>query len=314
MSSDSAKIVLCICTYRRPDGLRKLLECLPLLDAGNGGGFADRLSVVVSDNDKAGEGIAVCDSLPASYPFTVYTLSATEPGISAARNAATSKALTLQPDFIAFLDDDEWPEPQWLAELLRVQNDCNADVVGGPTRPVFPDETPDELRNNPYYGADMSLPDMSECVLQAGGNFLIKPSVIQPLAPDFFHPAFAHSGGEDLAFFLQLNQLGHAMSWAANAIVHEPVPAARLQDGWMKSRIVNIHNARVRVMQLLQPGFSHTVVRCLKTVVLGTVAASLSVIGWVSPAIGEKAQLLRWKFCGKLSAHLGRVTVRSETY
>jgi len=314
MNKSIPTIVLCICTYRRPDGLRKLLDSLPELDAGDGQRYADQLQIVVADNDAAREGLAVCELLPATYPFKLHTVSATEPGISAARNAATSAALALKPDLIAFLDDDEWPEPQWLAELIRIQTRCNADVVGGPTRPVFPANTPQDLLNNPYYGADMGLPDATGCTLQAGGNFLIRADVIEPLAPDFFHPAFAHSGGEDLAFFLQLQQLNRSMFWAANAIVHEPVPEARLHDGWMRSRIVNIHNARVRVMQLLQPELKHSIVRCLKTVVLGIVAGALSAVAWVSPALTEKARLLRWKFSGKLSAHLGRVTVRSETY
>lgn len=303
------KTVLCICTYRRPEGLRKLLETLPqLIDA-------DALEVIVSDNDAAGDGLAVCAELSAAgFPLPLYPVAATEPGISAARNAACHQALSLSPDLIAFLDDDEWPEPQWLAELQRVQHRCNAAVVGGPTRPVFPEGTDDSTRQNPYYGADMALPDESPCVLQAGGNFMITSEALQALAPEFFNHAFAHSGGEDLAFFMQLQHLGYSMAWAANATVHEPVPAERLQEGWVKQRIVNIHNSRVRVMQLLQPGLHHSLVRGLKTCALGIQAATASCLTWLGPAWPERARQLRWKFRGKISAHLGHVTVRNENY
>ena len=34
--------------------------------------------------------------------------------------------------WLAFIDDDEVPEPEWLAELLRVQRTCGADAVRGP--------------------------------------------------------------------------------------------------------------------------------------------------------------------------------------
>ena len=54
MSLESPKVVLCICTYRRPDGLRKLLEALPALEN------APNLEVVVADNDAGKEGLAVC--------------------------------------------------------------------------------------------------------------------------------------------------------------------------------------------------------------------------------------------------------------
>lgn len=308
MTDASPKIVLCICTYRRPEGLSKLLDTLPTLQSAEG------MEVVVSDNDAGKQGIAICEALPANYPFKVHTLSETQAGISAARNAATNEALNHNPDFIAFLDDDEWPEKQWLSELLRVQKLCSADVVGGPTRPVFPSGTPDELLNNPYFGADMGLDDASQCELQAGGNFLLRADVLVPLAPTFFRPEFAHSGGEDLAFFMQLAKQGRSMFWAANAIVHEPVPPSRLAPDWLKHRVVTIHNSRVRVTQLLDPGLGASLIRCTKTVGLGVVAYALTAFAWISPAIAEKSQALRWKFEGKLTAHLGRVTLRSETY
>lgn len=301
-------IVLCVCTYRRPDGLKKLLDSLPLLQLDH------PLQVVVADNDEAREGIAICQKTAPDYPFEIHTVSATEPGISAARNAATLEALRLKPRLVAFLDDDEWPEPQWLAELIRVQQKHDAAAVGGPTRPVFPDDAPAEARNNPYFGADMGLPDESACQLQAGGNFLIKADVLAQYAPNFFHPDFAHSGGEDLAFFMQLGHHGHRMHWAARAIVHEPVPPSRLAPGWLRQRVINIHNSRVRVMQLLQPGFKAKITRALKTVALGAVAVAVSAVSWLSPALADHARQLRWKFAGKLSAHLGRATVRSETY
>ncbi len=304
------KTVLCICTFRRPEGLRQLLQTLLSIKGTKG------LEIVVADNDPAGDGLAVCTELAkGNYPFPLHRVPyADQSGISAARNAACLKALTLSPDRIAFLDDDEWPEPQWLTELLRVQHDCNADVVGGPTRPVFPEGTELALTQNPYYGADMALPDETQCQLQAGGNFLIKADALASLAPEFFNHAFAHSGGEDLAFFTQLHLRGYTMAWAANAIVHEPVPTARLQEGWIRQRVVNIHNSRVRVMQMLQPGLSHSLVRGLKTTALGVAAIVSSCLAWLGPHWSERARQLRWKFQGKMSAHCGHATVRNESY
>lgn len=303
------KTILCICTYRRPDGLRRLLEKLADVDGIEG------LEVVVSDNDAAEEGLEVCELLSSNgYPLPIHTVHASEAGISAARNAACMKALTLSPDYVAFLDDDEWPERQWLSELLRVMRHCEADVTGGPTRPVFPEGAPSSLISNAYYGADMGLPDGSSCLLQAGGNFLIRAEALRSLTPLFFHPAFAHSGGEDLAFFLQLKQRGYTMAWAANAIVHEPVPESRMQDGWIRQRVINIHNSRVRVMQLLQPGVRPGLVRGCKTVALATVALTSSCLAWLGPRQAARARELRWKFTGKMTAHLGRATVRNESY
>ena len=298
--------VICVCTYKRPDGIRSLLTALTQLDE------ATDLEICVVDNDSAGEGAAVCDSLPAEYPFSVHAVVEPRAGISPARNKVVTNALALNPKFLAFLDDDERPEPQWLSELLRVQNITQADVVGGPTLSEFPDNVPEHVRQNPYFGADLKMADAQSCQLQAAGNFLIKADVISTMAPTFFHPAFAQSGGEDLAFFTQLAKNGASMHWAANAIVHEAVPANRLTQSWMKSRVINIANSRVRVMQMLEPGLISALVRGAKTVALGTVAGLHTLIALALPGKREQARMLRWKFWGKLSAHMRMATTRGE--
>jgi len=287
--------VICVCTYKRPDGIRQLLDALTQISD------APDIKICVVDNDAAGEGAEVCNNLPADYPFTVHAMVEPQAGISPARNTVVAYALSLKPDFLAFLDDDEYPEPQWLSELLRVQNATGADVVGGPTISEFPDNVPDRVKQNPYFGADLGFADEQSCQLQAAGNFLIKADVISTMAPTFFHPAFAQSGGEDLAFFTQLAKNGASMRWAANAIVHEAVPANRLTQSWMKSRVVNIANSRVRVMQMLEPGVIPAFIRGMKTIALGTVAGLSSLTAVALPDKREQARMLRWKFWGKMS-------------
>ncbi len=301
-----ADTVLCICTYNRPQGLYKLLMGIASLDA------ADGLQIVVVDNDEKGEGAQVCSTLPDDYPFVVHASVENTAGISHARNAAVNKALTLNPTWLVFLDDDETPSQQWLAELKRIQYKTNADAVGGPTLSVFPENTPDNVRENPYYGADLSIEDGAQCQLQAAGNFLIRAASITKMAPEFFHPAFAKSGGEDLAFFTQLAQQGLNMHWAANAIVHEDVPSNRLSEQWMKERVVNIANSRVRVMQMLQPGFAASVIRVIKTAALFTVAMLYTVAGFIHPTLKMKSKMLRWKFWGKFTAHFNLATTRGD--
>ena len=65
-------------------------------------------------------------------------------------------------------------------------------------------------------------------------------------------------------------------------------------------------------MQMLEPGLVAAAIRCLKTVALGTVAGLSTVTALVLPARAEQARMLRWKFWGKLSAHLRVATTRGE--
>ena len=299
-------IAVCICTFRRPDGLRNALEHVAKLD------FDGELHVVVADNDAAGEGLDVVEQLRDEYRWPLLSTAVSDSGISYSRNAAANLALTKSPEFIAFLDDDEWPNPDWLQELLRIQHEQDADAVGGPTLSVFPEGTPDTIRNNPYYGADLGMADGSACQLEAAGNFLIRTDKLRALGPEFFHPDFAKSGGEDLAFFMKLKNSGASMHWSANAVMNESVPHDRLSIEWMKQRVIIIANSRVRVLRMLQPGLLASLERCAKTCALFAQAAVMSLLGLFSKQLAEKAQILRWKFQGKLSAHLQVNISRAE--
>jgi len=300
------KIAICICTFRRPQGLRNALEQVARLS------FEGELTVVVADNDAAGEGLEVCNELAADYRWPILSTAVADSGISYSRNAAATLALAQHPDFVAFLDDDEWPEPDWLSELLRVQQQQDADAVGGPTLSVFPENTPESARQNQYFGADLGLPDGSACQLEAAGNFLIRTSTLELLGPEFFHPAFAQSGGEDLAFFLSLQKRDAKMHWATGAIMNESVPADRLSIEWMKQRVIVIANSRVRVTRMLQPGLFAALERVAKTCALFAQALLMSALGLFNKSLAAKAQILRWKFWGKFTAHLQVNISRAE--
>ncbi len=300
-------VAVCICTFRRPDGLSNLLDHLARLD------WEHDLEVFVADNDATGQqGHAIVQSLPADYRWPVSSDLVERQGISFSRNRVVAMALESTPDLVAFLDDDEWPSEQWLKELVRVQQTTDAGAVGGPTLPVFPEGTDAFFTGNPYYGADEQLVDGSQCVLNAAGNFLIRASILEELAPEFFNPEFALTGGEDLAFFYVIQQRGHRMSWAAKAIVHESVPPERLTREWIRSRVVAAANIRVHVMRKYEPGLVSSLVRAVKTAGLVPVSAVMTLAGLFHTPTAHAAQRMRWRFEGKLTAHLKHKLFRDE--
>ena len=77
----------------------------------------------------------------------------TQTGISQARNAAVAWAMNKGADFIAFLDDDDVPEPDWLGHMLRRQTATEADIVIGAFRSVFPPDTPQWVMKDPDYAS-----------------------------------------------------------------------------------------------------------------------------------------------------------------
>src|SRR5438132_1043871 len=111
MDSDGILASVCVCTFRRPALLGRLLDGLAAQEDVPGA-----FEVVVVDNDRAataGEAIAAARRRLPSLRLR----SAVEPeqNIALARNRAVAAA---RGRFIAFIDDDEDPDRRWLAALL----------------------------------------------------------------------------------------------------------------------------------------------------------------------------------------------------
>ncbi len=106
-------ILVCIPTFRRPKGLARLLAALEKLDTDA------RVSVLVADNDaERHEGFDLCQRLRLKYLWPLEAIIVPDRGIAQVRNAMLAHALDrTNAQFIAMLDDDEWPEPQWLTRV-----------------------------------------------------------------------------------------------------------------------------------------------------------------------------------------------------
>src|SRR5262249_22297102 len=115
-------------TFRRPQGLQRLLDALAQLDT------SASVSVLVADNDaEHHQGFDVCEALRGKgYRWPFRSVIVAERGIAAVRNALVENALAdPKAEFVAMLDDDEWPEPHWLTALLAEQAKTRADAVQG---------------------------------------------------------------------------------------------------------------------------------------------------------------------------------------
>src|SRR5258708_1379672 len=111
-------VTVAIPTFKRPRGLERLLEALARLDTGA------CVTVLVADNDAQGhEGADLCAAIRArGYRWPIRSTVVAQRGIAQARNALVEVALAdARMEYLAMLDDDEWPEPHWLNALLAEQ-------------------------------------------------------------------------------------------------------------------------------------------------------------------------------------------------
>src|SRR3984893_17792103 len=107
MLSDRPKHVsVWICTYRRPQLLKRLLQTLEKQETH--GLFT--FSIVVADNDGRRSAEALVSDFAADAAIAVTYCVEPQQNISLARNKAIANAIG---DFIAFIDDDESPAKRW---------------------------------------------------------------------------------------------------------------------------------------------------------------------------------------------------------
>ena len=105
-------ISVCVCTYKRPELLKRLLEQLAKQETGGVFSF----SIVAVDNDRQRSAETVVSEVADSTMVRVRYVVEPRQGIARARNKAVANA---DGDYLAFIDDDEFlSSSTW---LLAVQ-------------------------------------------------------------------------------------------------------------------------------------------------------------------------------------------------
>lgn len=225
------RVFVCVPTFRRPDGLRKLLAHVAQLT------YAGRIEVIVVDNDaEARAGVAIVEQVSPTFRFPLTCIVEPRRGQTYAYNRAFASACRAAPapDYVAVLDDDEYPDPNWLAEIVKVAVKYNIDIVGGPVFPVF--DAPDHWLAKSGLYAPARYKTGRVPIIYGAGNMLIRRSVLEQYLDEPFDHAFAFTGGSDCEFFCRCRRDGHSFAWADNAKVFETTPRSRTTVGYLLRR------------------------------------------------------------------------------
>jgi len=222
------RISVCICTYQRPVFLKRLLDGLKKQDTN--GLFT--YSVVVADNDSQKSAEPVVREFSKEAPCQVVYCVEPQKNIALVRNQAIRQA---DGDFIAFIDDDEFPEKNWLLELFKTCTHWNVEGVLGPVKPHFDQEPPAWIIKGGFYERPTHVTGFvmpwNEC---RTGNVIFRRSLLSNLAEPF-NPSFA-AGGEDVDFFRRMIQGKCVFIWCREAVVFETIPPNRWSSSFMIKR------------------------------------------------------------------------------
>jgi len=222
------EISVCICTFRRPTLLARLLEAL----AGQDG--APPFEVIVVDNDAAGSAADAIARAPRSLALRAFV----EPlqNIARARNRAVAAATA---NWIAFVDDDELPRLGWLSHLYAAAQRHWADGVFAPVVPRLPDGAPAWIAAGRFFdrprhrtGTHVPTDELRT------GNALIRRALLAPARDGAgpFDERFGLSGGEDTVALGRLANGGARFVWCDEAVVEEQVAPERARVGFLLRR------------------------------------------------------------------------------
>jgi len=285
MTGDASHISVCVCTYKRPDLLKRLLQAVDGQDTG--GLFT--FSVVVADNDEHRSAETVVRTFAARSTVPVRYCVEPRQNIALSRNRAVENA---HGDFVAFIDDDEFPDRRWLLTLFEACHEYHAAGVMGPVRRHFDRTPPAWVAKGRFYERP-SYPTGSviDWTMGRTNNVLVKRDVLaadaQPFRPQF-------RTGEDQDFFRRMIEKGHLFVWCDEAVAYEVVPPVRWKRSFMLRRAL-LQGA----VSVLQPTFGAR-----------AIARSVVAVPAYAAALPVSLILGQWRFMTvlvKLCDHLGRL-------
>lgn len=236
MAPTKDEITVCIGTFRRTTMLQRLLRNLA---AQNTDGRFE-ISVVVVDNDASGSARVTVEQLKKELELDLVYDVELERTIPAVRNHALRLA---RGNYIGIIDDDEFPQTDWLLTLYRAIRTFAVDGALGPVHPFFETQPPvwlarSRLCERPVYRTGTLL----KWNQTRTGNVLLKKEVFDEHGLCF--DVQMKTGGSDQMFFKEAMRKGYRFIAVEGAPVYEIVPPERWTKRYFLRRaLVNGFNA-----------------------------------------------------------------------
>ena len=213
--TDGGIILICIPTCMRPKMLAACLESISQTRLPKD--YETRLLVL--DNDAAESAREVFETM--SFPFAARYTVEPKRGLSTIRNRAFDEAKKEQATCMAFVDDDQTLDKEWLIALLEGMTETGADAVSGCAEEVYVGKPPWWIRpgkDSPNMGIESAKSMVTNLVL-------IHVRLFSQLN---FDERFNLTGAEDYDFSLRAVRLGFVFARTGRSKAWAPVVAVRM--------------------------------------------------------------------------------------
>jgi len=222
------KIIIGLCTADRP---KMLAECIASLRVQEIPENMELFLAVVEnvENPNSKEFIEQLD-----FPYELIYIHEPNRGIPIARNKVVDKALEIEADWIAFIDDDETAPKDWIKNLLQEAIKYEADVIHGKVIPIYPKPKPFWIleKENKKTSGDIQK-------TAATNNTLLSKKLFKDWGLKF-DEEMRFTGGEDTDYFNRAYDMGGKIIWSELPVVKEKIPLSRTTYYWKFKRSVRV--------------------------------------------------------------------------
>jgi glycosyltransferase involved in cell wall biosynthesis len=221
-------ISVVVCTYNRAQILGRALS--HLVPQNTDGRFT--YEIVVVDDSSTDSTVEVVAGFAESCSIPVRYIRSEGKGIAHARNRGIAESLG---EWIAFVDDDEFADSNWLKELIDCAAETGSQVIGGAVRLCLPDDEVSRMSriSRLMLGETVGRTKVEKCPPQfppGSGNLLLRAAVFEAVGR--FDESLTR-GGEDTEFG-QRTRLAGIESWfTPTAVVRHHVPDYRLKESYL---------------------------------------------------------------------------------
>ena len=243
------------------------------------------ICIIIVDNDAEGSAKVICNEFIERYDINLKYDIEKQRGIPIARNHSIDM-VEENTDFIAILDDDEVPAEDWLDEFITAQEEFDADILTGPVKAHFVDCSDEWLKS--FFGSG-NLPNghnlNKDYNFVYTSNLFAKATLFQHIR---FDERFRFTGGSDTHLFMQINNNGYKVVWAARALVTEWLPPSRTNIKWILLRAYRLGNGFAFCELVQHPSPVTRIQRLAKGVFRLTQGLLTGIV-----SIGRKIQFIR---------------------
>jgi glycosyltransferase involved in cell wall biosynthesis len=222
-------VSIAICTYNRAGYLRDAVASMQALATEGVGPY----EIVIVDNASTDETSQVIAEVAHNSPVPVVGAYEAKPGVAAARNRAIREA---HGPWIAFFDDDQVADRQWLIELFATAREKGCRCVGGRNLLRLPPGGPYHLGQEVRGLLGEADKGLAACRCDprnspATNNLLIHKSVFDEIG---VFDENARDGGEDTDLFRRIFAANIEAWYTPQAFSFHIVPPYRLTPAYLR--------------------------------------------------------------------------------